>query len=113
MHTTITETSTTSATQLSDPIRQLNDDFRRTFVGGRVVVTQGVAALPEDRLEALLYLVRTFDSFSADNDPHQEHDFGSIDFKDERYFWKLDYYDPSMEFGSTRPPPIPYAPFAC
>ena len=101
VHTAIANDSATSATLQPGKIRQLNDDFRGTFVGGRVVVTQGVAALPEDRLHALLHLVRTFDSFSAGNDPHEEHDFGSIDFEAERYFWKIDYYDRLMEFGSA------------
>ncbi len=27
------------------------------------------------------------------NDPYGEHDFGSIKFQNDIYFWKIDYYD--------------------
>ena len=47
--------------------------------------------------------VATFDDFSADNDPHGEHDFGSFDLAGDRFFWKIDYYDPTLEFGSDDP----------
>lgn len=87
----------------SKAIRELNDKFRTSFVGGRIVVTAGVAALSEHKLLALLQSVRSFDAFSTDNDPYEEHDFGAIDFGDERYFWKIDYYDRSMEAGSENP----------
>jgi hypothetical protein len=44
-----------------------------------------------------------FEAFGADNDPYGEHDFGSIEFSGERYFWNIDYYDRSMEAGSENP----------
>ncbi|NKE48636.1 DUF3768 domain-containing protein [Roseomonas frigidaquae] len=48
--------------------------------------------------------VQTFSAFTGDNDPHGEHDFGAIDLPGvERVFWKIDYYDPSFEFGSEDP----------
>jgi hypothetical protein len=34
----------------------------------------------------LLLALRRFDSFTPDNDPHGEHDFGALDFKGQRYF---------------------------
>ena len=87
----------------SKTVRKLNDNFRATFVGGRIVLTAGVAALAEHDLLELLQLVRSFDAFNADNDPHDEHDFGAIEFSDHRYFWKIDYYDRSVEAGSEDP----------
>src|SRR5450759_2934903 len=60
-------------------IALLNDSLRRTFTGGKVVMTDGVAALPEQKLGQLLERVRSFDAFTNDNDPHGEHDFGSVD----------------------------------
>jgi hypothetical protein len=45
--------------------------------------------------------VETFDSFTADNDPHHEHDFGNIDYEGLRIFWKIDYYD-RASFGTGR-----------
>ena len=92
--------TTTSAT---DRIRALNDAFRRTFVGGAVMITQGVEALPAEQRRSLLKKVRSFEAFSEANDPHAEHDFGGLDEAGERYFWKIDYYDRSMNFGSPDP----------
>src|SRR6266852_5591453 len=60
-------------------IRELNDAFRRTFVGGRVMLTAGVDALADAEKAAVLAKVRTFDAFSGDNDPHNEHDFVSFE----------------------------------
>jgi len=84
-------------------IRHLNDAFRRTFVGGAVVVTAGVEALPAAKRKAILAKVRAFDAFTEDNDPHGEHDFGVIEDGDVRCFWKIDYYDREMELMSPDP----------
>ena len=93
-------------------IRHLNDAFRRIFVGGAVVVTAGVEALPAAKRKAILAKVRAFDAFIEDNDPHGEHDFGVIEDGKVRCFWKIDYYD--CGFRRSRPcipirsrPPIP------
>jgi hypothetical protein len=84
-------------------VRQLNDAFRGSFCGGRVVMTRSVADLPEGDLAAVLEQVRTFSAFSADNDPHGEHDFSSCVHGSEKYFWKIDYYDADGVYGSENP----------
>ena len=94
---------TCTAKSNTDRIRELNDAFRRTFVGGAVMITAGVGAVPLDQRRALLQKVRSFEAFGEDNDPHGEHDFGAVDEAGERYFWKLDYYDRAMESGSPDP----------
>jgi Protein of unknown function (DUF3768) len=81
----------------------LNDAFRRTFLGGRVMVTPAVRALPLDKNAALLEAVRTFSTFDQDNDPRGEHDFGSIELEGETYFFKVDYYDKACESGTEDP----------
>jgi hypothetical protein len=87
----------------SHQIRILNDNFRCSFLGGRVVMTDSVAELPVDiRARAVIYVQR-FAGFTADNDPHGEHDFGSFDLAGEKFFWKIDYYDERCEFGSADP----------
>jgi hypothetical protein len=87
----------------STAIRDLNDAFRRTFAGGKVVMTASVAELPDMvRANALLEVSR-FDAFTTDNDPHGEHDFGSVALCGRMFFWKIDAYDPTMEFGSEDP----------
>jgi hypothetical protein len=81
-------------------IRDLNDDFRRSFVGGAVMITAGVEDMSPEQRRSLLAKVRAFDAFTEDNDPHGEHDFGAIDESDVRYFWKIDYYDREMTMHS-------------
>jgi len=67
-----------------DRIRALNDAFRRSFVGGTVIVTAGFDSLSADRRHSVLTKVRAFDQFDEDNDPHGEHDFGLIEEGDVR-----------------------------
>lgn len=88
-----------------DRIRDLNDDFRRTLHPslGRTVLTAGVNALPADEQKAAIEKVKAFDAFDPDNDPLGEHDFGSFDSDGQRFFWKIDYYDLNLEFGSADP----------
>jgi hypothetical protein len=87
----------------AERVRQLNDSFRRSFVGGVVVVTAGVEALPRERRGLLIAKVREFDAFTEDNDPYGEHDFGVVEDGDVRCFWKIDYYDSEMELTSPDP----------
>ena len=44
----------------TDTIRELNDQFRRSFIGGRVVMTQGVVSLDEDMQTDLISQVQQF-----------------------------------------------------
>ncbi len=84
-------------------IRLLNDNFRSAFVGGLIVMTHSVSELPNDTRARLLMAVRSFVQFTNDNDPHGEHDFGSIDIEGETYFWKIDTYNRDMDGGSEDP----------
>jgi Protein of unknown function (DUF3768) len=84
-------------------IRTLNDAFRRTFFGGKVMMTCGVAGLPDMVKAKALLLVASFDQFTEGNDPYGEHDFGSFELADRTFFWKIDYYDQRCEFGSEDP----------
>ena len=83
----------TAALSKTDRIRVLNDNFRSTFVGGRVMVTAGVRSLPLDTNARVLLAVQSFSNFTKDNDPHREHDFGSFEIEGETYFWKIDLYE--------------------
>lgn len=58
--------------------RELNDQFRKTFLGGTIVATQGVQALDEKILNQLRPAIQSFDAFIISNDPHREHDFGEV-----------------------------------
>jgi Protein of unknown function (DUF3768) len=92
-----------AAQTTSDRVRVLNDNFRSTFIGGRVLMTQGVDALRIDTKARVILAVQRFDEFSADNDPHREHDFGSFEIEGETYFFKIDYYALDMDGGSEDP----------
>src|SRR5271157_5858934 len=85
-------------------IAELNDLCRKAMgVAGRVFRTQGIAALPLPDQSAIFEKVELFDSFTEDNDPHGEHDFGAFEHEGQRIFWKIDYYAPDMEHGSENP----------
>ena len=87
----------------ADKIRELNDSFRRTFIGGRVMKTDGVAILKGGVQQRLIDEIRAFDRFEKGNDPYGEHDFGSIKLEGATFFWKIDYYDLAMSQGSVDP----------
>jgi hypothetical protein len=84
-------------------IRQLNDAFRQTFVGGRVLVTPGVSELEPADQETVLTKVRRFEAFDGDNDPHREHDFVEVEHDGTTYFGKIDYYAHDLQHGSDDP----------
>ncbi len=84
-------------------IRTLNDTFRATFVGGQVMMTAGIQSLGAMSIQDITHAIQTFDDFTADNDPHGEHDFGSLIHQGRKVFWKIDYYDTSLTYGSEDP----------
>jgi hypothetical protein len=97
------EEKLTDAISHSARIRDLNDAFRRSFIGGSVILTQGVDGLSNSDKMAVLAKVRAFDDFNRDNDPHHEHDFVSVDHDGTTYFGKIDYYAKDMQNGSKDP----------
>ena len=86
-----------------DQIRQLNDAFRRTFLGGQVVITNGTDSLSDLAKQDLFESIKGFDTFTTDNDPYGEHDFGSLRFQGDQFFWKIDCYDRSLLYHSPDP----------
>jgi hypothetical protein len=97
MTTTITPPTQQRITELNDLCRQAMG------VTGRVFQTQRHSALPPSAQSAIREKVELFDSFTEDNDPHGEHDFGAFEHEGQRIFWKIDYYAPDMEHGSENP----------
>ena len=84
-------------------IKTLNDNFRKTFIGGRVMLTSGIRAKTQDEIAEILEKVRSFDNFTTANDPYGEHDFGSFDYKGQKIFFKIDYYDLNYKYMSENP----------
>ena len=79
-----------------ETIARKNDLFRTTFMGGRVLLTQGVRE--SKALDEILTTVRAFNTFTPDNDPYGEHDFGKVTVNDEDYFFKIDYFDENYQY---------------
>lgn len=84
-------------------IAELNDAFRRSLSGGQVMITASVAALPTEVRSAAVDALRAFDTFTRDNDPYGEHDFGAFELEGERFFFKIDYYAPDLNAASEDP----------
>lgn len=85
-------------------IRKLNDAFRETGVGGgSIFITAGIQALGPLVMNEVIARVQCYKEFSIENDPYGEHDFGAFDLADEKFFWKIDYYDLSLAAGSPNP----------
>jgi hypothetical protein len=95
--------ASTPKSTASAAIRALNDASRQSFTGGRVVLTAGMAALPDAERDQVIRAVRAFDAFDTENDPHGEHDFGVIEVAGTRCFWKIDYYDQGLAGHSPDP----------
>lgn len=86
-----------------EKIRQLNDAFRKSFSGGKVLLTCGISSLPLFQQTEIINKVKSFNDFTQDNDPYGEHDFGCFDYKGQQIFWKIDLYDLNYEFYSPQP----------
>lgn len=93
----------TSVSQTSARVRDLNDQLRKHRTGGRVVMTQGIAALGGEMIMRIDQAVRTFDAFTPDNDPYCEHDFGTVQIEGHVVMFKIDYYDLDLHYSSPDP----------
>lgn len=87
-------------------IRYLNDRFRSTFQGGKVVLTRGIRALSQEEITEILSKVSNFNDFNSSNDPYFEHDCACLEYKGMKIIWKIDYYDKEYEYASEDPADI-------
>jgi len=82
-------------------IRRLNDDTRiGLFRHGTIVMTAGIEAFEDKLRAAIVDAVSKFDTFTEDNDPHKEHDFGSVTIAGHKIFWKVDYFNLALKMHS-------------
>jgi hypothetical protein len=84
-------------------IRALNDQLRQNLATGVAVMTPGVAALGEEAAARIIKTIAVFDDFCHANDPHEEHDFGSFEAEGHTIFFKIDYFDRSLNYHSPDP----------
>lgn len=84
----------------------LNDQFRRgNSELGLWSITPKVAALPQERKQAVIEAVQCVDAFIENKavSVSQEHDFGVVTENDTDYLWEIDYYDKHLKTKSTNP----------
>jgi Protein of unknown function (DUF3768) len=81
-------------------IARLNDEFRSTFDGGKVLTTASVNKLPAELRSAALVAVQAFTVFTKDDDPYDEHDWASFILNAQRFFWTIDCYDETCTYRS-------------
>ena len=80
----------------TEKVKELNDRFRRTFEGGRVVCTPGIASLREETRFKIFFAIQTFEDFNPENDPYGEHEMGMVEADGEKAYWKIDYFDKNL-----------------
>jgi hypothetical protein len=81
----------------------LNDLFRTTWLTGTVLLTSGTRSLGHATQSSIVEVMQGFDAFMPDNDPNGEDDFGWVIIDGQKVFWKIDYYDVTMQYGSDDP----------
>lgn len=84
-------------------IAELNDALRTMGVGGEIMITRGISALPESMRSEVIEKVRNFNVFTEGNDPYGEHDMGMFKVEGQSFMWKIDYYDLNLQYGSPDP----------
>lgn len=84
-------------------IAQLNDQLRKSCEGGTVVITRNVRSLDGFNARELVTALANYDGFDEDNDPHGERDMGDFELFNTALYFKIDYYDLDLKFGSEDP----------
>ena len=84
-------------------IRALNDELRKDFNRGHAVMTMGIAALGAEAVARIVKTIEVYDDFCHENDPYEEHDFGSSEAEGHTIFFKIVYYDPALTVHSPDP----------
>jgi hypothetical protein len=72
-------------------------------VGGRVMMTSGIAALSQAEQAAIVAAVAAFDGFTGENDPHGEHDCALLNVGGHEVLWKIDCCDLALRHHSPNP----------
>ena len=104
-----------------EKIAKLNDELRSKILSfdkyhnlgalrfkDKIVLSHDVSKMSEEDQTEILEIVRDYKTFSEDNNPHGERDFGAFSFcsndsiyeTPERYFWQINYYDNDLKYHS-------------
>ena len=88
----------TDTEEKKSAVRKLNDDFRKSFVGGRIVLTRGV--VHGLSLELRREIIRAVQSYSEWESGNDQHDFGAVQILGQKFFWKIDCQDLTLTYHS-------------
>jgi hypothetical protein len=91
-----------------------NDAFRKLAclgetpsqpIQGRMHLTSSLATAEDGLALEAVQAVGEFDVFEPENDPDGCHDFGAVDIRGQKVFWKIDLYeaDSDFRFGAEAP----------
>ena len=99
-----------------EKIAKLNDELRAQILNAHVITgfknkimfSRDVGLMSKEDQTEILEIVRDYKTFSEDNNPHGERDFGAFNFcsndseyeTPERYFWQINYYDNDLKYHS-------------
>ena len=84
-----------------------NDAFRKLAclgetpsqpIQGRMHLTSSLAMAEDGLALEAVQAVGEFDVFEPENDPEGWHDFGAVDIRGEKIFWKIDLYEADSDF---------------
>jgi len=102
-HAVIAEQNDLVRTALADPeaYRKIKEQGLRF----KLVWTPGIndTLIEQGKAKEMAQAIAKFDAFEADNDPHQERDFASLEIEGTKVFFKFDYYNLTLDGGSEDP----------
>ena len=84
-----------------------NDAFRKLAclgetpsqpIQGRMHLTSSMAMAEDGLALEAVQAVGEFDVFEPENDPDGCHDFGAVDIRGQKVFWKIDLYEADSDF---------------
>lgn len=101
-------------TSPAQTIAELNDAFRKSTSSSKLnqmLITEGISALCGDttnhvgwmRRGQLFQTIRDFNDFPEGDNPQGERDFGAFTFADVKCYWKIDYYNLTLDGASENP----------
>ena len=110
---TTSQASTTDRPDIT-VIAAQNDAFRKLAclgiapyqpIAGRMHVTRSLAEAEDGFMAEAVKATGEFDVFEPENDPDGSHDFGAVDIRGQKVFWKIDLYeaDSDFRFGAEAP----------
>ncbi|MFV1851734.1 MAG: DUF3768 domain-containing protein [Thalassospira sp.] len=102
-------TSARSQTEGPDiaAIAAQNDAFRKLAclgiapdqpIAGRMHVTRSLAEAEDGFMAEAVKATGEFGVFELENDPDSWHDFGAVDIRGQKVFWKIDLYEADSDF---------------